>query len=119
MRIMIMKKLFLVMIALVVLILATGGDFARQMLENKARIAMESSDEKSDDANVPLDQVISSNIFYSVVHISHIIFHSDLISEFELPEIDETKAHSVINTALNFTKHYRTLFQIIISPNAP
>ena len=114
-----MKKLLLIVIAFLVLILAAGGDIANQMLEDKAQIAMDASDEKKDDARVPMDQVISASIFNSVVHISHIIFHPDLISEFDLPEIDETNAHSVIDTALNFTKHYRTLFQIIISPNAP
>lgn len=115
-----MKKLVVVVMALLVLLLAAGADIASQVLENKALIAMDTSNDKSDDTtDIPVDQIISASIFNSVVHISHIIFHSDLISEFELPEIDETNAHSVIDTALNFTKHYRTLFQIIISPNAP
>ena len=105
--------------AFVVLLLATGGDYARQVIESKAEITMNKSAEENDDTSIPNHHVITSNIFNSVVHIHHHIFHSDLIFEFELPEITETRVHSVIQTALNFTKLYRTLFQLIISPNAP
>lgn len=114
-----MKKLLLIVIAFVVLLFAAGGDHANQALKNKAQITMDISDDQSDDSNIPIHHIITTNIFNSVVHISHLVFHSDLNFEFELPEITETTVHSVIQTALNFTKQYRTLFQIIISPNAP
>lgn len=114
-----MKKLFLIVMAFVVLLLAAGADHANQMAASKAEFTINTSDQDSDDSNIPSHHEIAANIFNSVVHISHLIFHSDLIFEFDLPEIKETKAHSVIQTALNFTKLYRTLFQRIISPNAP
>jgi len=113
-----MKKLLLIAMAFVVLLLAAGADHASQVIEHKAQIAMDMADD-SDDADIPMHHVITANIFNSIVQIPHLVFHSDLIFEFELPEINETNAHSVIETALNFTKHYRTLFQLIISPNAP
>ena len=118
-RIMKMKRLLFIVMAFVVLLLATGGDYARQMMESKAEITMNKSADENDDTSIPNHHVITSNIFNSVVQIPHLLFHSDLIFEFELPEITETKVHSVIRTALNFTKLYRTLFQLIISPNAP
>jgi hypothetical protein len=114
-----MKNLLFIVIALMVLLLAAGGEHANQVLKSRTEVTLNASDEDPSDSSIPADQVITSQIFNSVVQISHLIFHSDLISEFELPEITETKAHSVIQTALNFTKLYRTLFQIIISPNAP
>ncbi len=114
-----MKKLLFIVIALMVLLLAAGGEYANQALKSRTEITVNNSDEDSSDSSIPADHVITSQIFNSVVQISHLIFHSDLIFEFELPEIQETNAHSVIQTALNFTKLYRTLFQIIISPNAP
>jgi len=114
-----MKKLLLIVMAFVVLLLAAGADHANQLVESKAVITMNTSDQDSDDSSIPSHNEITANIFNSVVHIPHLVFHSDLIFEFELPEIKETKAHSVIQTALNFTKLYRTLFQRIISPNAP
>lgn len=114
-----MKNLFLIVIALMVLLLAGGGEYACQVLESNTQIAINTSDDEQSDTSIPANPVITSNIFNSIVHISHLIFHSDLIFEFELPKINETKAHSVIQTALNFTKLYRTLFQIIICPNAP
>ena len=105
--------------AFVVLLLAAGADHANQLIESKAVVTVNTSDEESEDTSLPMQHEITANIFNSVVNISHLIFHSDLIFEFELPEIQETKAHSVIQTALNFTKLYRTLFQRIISTNAP
>jgi hypothetical protein len=113
-----MKKLVLIVMSLVVLLLAAGADHANQAIDRKAQIAMDMSD-SSDDADIPMHHVITANIFNSLVQIPHLVFHSDLIFEFDLPEITETKAHSVLETALNFTKHYRTLFQFIISTNAP
>lgn len=112
-----MKNFLMILIALLVLLLAAGGDHANHMVEERIEIAKDNSG--SEDADSPKHHEISSNIFNSVTNITHLVFHSDLIFEFELPEIAETKVHSVINTALNFTKHYRTLFEVIISPNAP
>ncbi len=103
---------------MVVLLLAAGGDYVNAMLKAKAETTIDiQSDE---DADADADQtVLTSQIFNSLVQLSHIIFHSDLIFEFDLPEVKKTNAHSVIDTALNFTKYYRTLFRSIISPNAP
>lgn len=115
----VMKKVFLLTMALVVLLLATGGDFASQMLAQDTHISLSTEDKNADEKDIPHQYIISASIFNSVVHITSLIFHSDLIFEFDLPIISETKAHSVIDTALNFTRHYKTLFQIIISPNAP
>ena len=114
-----MRKVFLVLIALMVLLLAAGGDFASQLLEQRTQINLQAEDKDTEDNNSPVLQIKSASIFNSIVHISSIIFHADLNFEFDLPVISETKAHSVIETALNFTRHSRTLFQIIISPNAP
>ena len=113
-----MKKLLLIVMAHVVLLLAVGADHANQAIDRRVQIAMDMAD-SNDDAELPMHHVITANIFNSIAQIPHLVFHSDLIFEFELPEITETNAHSVIETALNFTKHYRTLFQLIISPNAP
>jgi len=114
-----MKKLLLIGMAFVVLMLAAGAEHAQQLVEHKVQITMNTADDENDDSSMPDHHEITANIFNSIVHISHLVFHSDLIFEFELPEIQETRVHSVILTALNFTKRYRTLFRRIISPNAP
>ena len=76
-------------------------------------------DSYDDDEKRPFNAEISFDIFNSVVHVSHLVFHSDLIFEFDLPVLNAIKAHSVFETSINFTKYYRTLFRSIISPNAP
>lgn len=112
-----LKKSILLALAILVFVLASGGAHANNVLESKAKIRSDYS-EKSDES-LPKEAALSINIFNSVIQVSHLIFHSDLIFEFNLPEISETKAHSVIDSARNFTKYYRTLFRSIISPNAP
>ena len=111
------KKTILLALALFILTLVTGGEYANNLLETKIKSDTDISQE-SDDA-LPTSAELSIDIFNSVIQVSHLVFHSDLIFEFSLPEISETKAHSVFNNALNFTKYYRTLFHFIISPNAP
>lgn len=111
------KKTILLALALFILTLVTGGDYANNLLETKIKSDTDISQE-SDDA-LPKSAELSINIFNSVIQVSHLVFHSDLIFEFSLPKVSETKAHSVIDSALNFTKYYRTLFHFIISPNAP
>lgn len=111
------KKTILLALALFILTLVTGGDYANNLLETKLKSDTDISQE-SDDA-LPKSAELSINIFNSVIQVSHLVFHSDLIFEFSLPEVSETNAHSVIDSALNFTKYYRTLFHFIISPNAP
>ena len=111
------KKTILLALALFILTLVTGGDYANNLLETKIKSDTDISQE-SDDA-LPKSAELSINIFNSVIQVSHLVFHSDLIFEFSLPEVCENKAHSVIDSALNFTKYYRTLFHFIISPNAP
>jgi len=111
------RKSVLLTLAVFVFILASGGKHANNMLESKAKIQTDVSN-KSNEA-LPEQASLSIDIFNSVIQVSHLIFHSDFVFEFNLPEINETKAHSVIDTALNFIKYYRTLFRLIISPNAP
>ena len=112
-----MKKSVLVALAFFILILTTGCEYANKLLEAKAQVIADLAEENND--TLPNNTELSFDIFNSVLQVSHLIFHSDLIFEFDFPEINETKAHSVFNTALNFTKYYRTLFRSIISPNAP
>lgn len=111
------KKTILLALALFILTLVTGGEYANNLLETKIKSDTDISQE-SDDA-LPKSAELSIDIFNSVIQVSHLVFHSDLIFEFSLPEVSETKAHSVFDSALNFTKYYRTLFHFIISPNAP
>lgn len=113
----IVKKSILLALAIFVLALATGGEYANNLLEQKYEAQADFSKENKD--SHPRNAELSIDIFNSVIHVSHLVFHSDLIFEFTLAEITETKAHSVFNAALNFTKYYRTLFHFIISPNAP
>lgn len=112
-----MKKSILLALAVFVLALATGGEYANNVLEQKIDVVADITDEQPE--SLPEGTELSIDIFNSVIHVSHLVFHSDLIFEFTLPKISETKAHSVFNTALNFTKYYKTLFHFIISPNAP
>ncbi len=114
-----MKNAGLIIMACIVLLIASGSDMAGHTLNEKAKFNLVQSEADQQEAEDTMILIFPADIFNSVVNIAHLVFHSDLISEFELPEINETNAHSVIETALNFTKHYRTLFQIFISPNAP
>ena len=109
------KKSILLALAIFVLFLATGGEYANNLLEAKAEVSIDLT-EDDDDTNTA---ELSFDIFNSVIQVSHLVFHSDLIFEFDFPENKEAKAHSVFNTALNFSNYYKTLFRSIISPNAP
>jgi len=111
------KRSILVILAVFVFLLASGGRYANNMLESKAKIEAKSTNENNE--AIPKQASLSIDIFNSVIQVSHLVFHSNFIFEFNLPEITETKAHSVIDTALNFTKYYKTLLRLIISPNAP
>ena len=98
--------------------LASAGEYVNIAFDSEAtpEVAKEMTESDEDARETP---ELSVDIFNSLIQVSHLVFHSDLIFEFALPEIIETKAHSVFDTALNFTKYYRTLFHDIISPNAP
>ena len=111
------KRSILVILAVFVFLLASGGRYANNMLESRAKIEAKSASENNE--AIPKQASLSIDIFNSVIQVSHLVFHSNFIFEFNLPEITETKAHSVIDTALNFTKYYKTLLRLIISPNAP
>lgn len=112
-----MKKSVLVALAFFVLLLASGGEHAKNMLEVNAAVATDLAEDDKD--SLPNSTDLSFDIFNSVIQVSHLVFHSDLIFEFNLPEISETKAQSVFDTAITFTNFYKTLFRSIISPNAP
>ena len=62
---------------------------------------------------------LSCDIFYTGIQFSNPVFHAFLIFEIAMPVIESTEAHSVIDTSLNFTRYYRSLFRHIISTNAP
>ena len=109
------KKSILLALAFFVLFLATGGEYANNLLEAKAQVSIDLEEEEDDSKTAEL----SFDIFNSVIQVSHLVFHTDLIFEYDFPENNETRAHSVFNTALNFTNYYKTLFRSIISPNAP
>ncbi len=111
-----MKNVALIAIAFILLIYAGAGNFAQERLTPK-----KAGGEMTQDAGQRNDHdtTISSNIFYSVVQVSHLVFHTSLIFEYKLPVINETKAHSVILTSRNVSQFYRILFRAIISPNAP
>ena len=111
------KKSVLLALAIFVLLLASGGEYANNLLEANVRISAELPE--NDEDTLPNSTDLSLDIFNSVIQVSHLVFHSDFIFEFNLPEISETKAHSVFDIALNFTNYYKTLFRSIISPNAP
>lgn len=110
-------RIILCVLAIFVLSMASAGEYINDALDSKVRTSVDAA--KESDETLPQNPTISIHIFNSVLHVSHLIFHSDLIFEFTLPEITETKVHSVFDTALNFTKYYRTLFRLIISPNGP
>jgi hypothetical protein len=111
------KKSVLLVLAFFIFLITTGGEYAYNLLEAKAQVIADLSDE-TDDA-LPSNTELSFDIFNSVIQVSHLVFHSDLIFEFDFPEISVTKSHVVINTTLNFSNYYKTLFRSIISPNAP
>lgn len=113
----ILKNTILLALAIFVFSLATCGEYANNLLESKIKANADIAQETED--AIPKNAELSIDIFNSVLQVSHLVFHSDLIFEFSLPKISETKAHSVFDTALNFTKYNRTLFHFIISPNAP
>jgi len=113
----IVKKSILLALAIIVLALAAGGEYANNELESKIQAIADVSQENDD--TLPKNAQLSIDIFNSVLQVSYLVFHSELIAEFSLPEISETNAHSVVDTALNFTKYHKTLFHFIISPNAP
>ena len=111
------KKSVLLSLAVFIFLLTSGGEYANDMLEEKAHGIADVTEEN--DETLPNSSSLSFDIFNSVIQVSHLVFHSDLIFEFNLPVLTETKAHSVINTALNLTNYHKTLFRSIISPNAP
>ncbi len=111
------KKPLLLSLAILVLLLATGGEYVNTMLKVKAQVVAD-ADEENNDA-LPKDATISIDIFNSTIQVAQLVFHSDLIAEFNLPEIHETNAHAIFGTALNITEFHKTLFRSIISPNAP
>jgi len=112
-----LKNTVLLVLAIFVFALASVGEFANRMLESKNEANTDISQQNDD--TLPKNAELSIDIFNSVTQVSHLVFHTDLIFEFSLSQISETNAHSVFDSALNFTKYYRTLFHFIISPNAP
>ena len=113
------RRTILFVLAIFVFSLASAGELINNALDSKVQLEVEIAEDSDETETLPQTPSISIDIFNSVIHVSHLIFHSNLIFEFSLPEIKETKAHSVFDSALNFTKYYRTLFRLIMSPNGP
>ncbi|MDZ7604842.1 MAG: hypothetical protein U5K79_04475 [Cyclobacteriaceae bacterium] len=111
-----MKKVALIAISLLLLLYAGAGNYYQI---HHPSVAVSDTSDKIPDTQDSETTIIAPNIFYSMVQVLHPVFHADLALEFDLPVISETKAHSIIETSLNFTQFYRTLFRAIISPNAP
>lgn len=111
------KKSVLLVLAFFVFLIVTGGEYASNLLEQKAQAATDVAEESHEP--LPNSAELTVDIFNSVIQVSHLVFHSDLIFEFDLPEINETKPHAVFKIALNFFNYQKTLFRSIISPNAP
>ena len=112
-----LKQYILTVLAFFVFTLASVGEYANNVLEERIETVANSTQDEEESG--PVTSEISIDIFNSVIHLSHLIFHSDLVFEFALPKIINTLAHSVFSSALNFTKYFKTLFHFIISPNAP
>jgi len=111
-----MKKVALIAISLLLLLYAGAGNYYQ--IHRPTAVSADASDKIPNNQDTDTT-VIAPNIFYSMVQVMQPVFHADLALEFDLPVIAETKAHSIIETSLNFTQFYRTLFRAIISPNAP
>lgn len=112
-----LKKNILLALSVFVFAFATGGEYANILLDSKLDACADLAQEN--EQSLPETTELSVDIFNSVLQVSQLVFHSDLIFEFSLQVIQETNAHSVFDTAVNFTKYYKTLFHFIISPNAP
>ncbi len=111
-----MKKVALLAISLLLLLYAGAGNYYQV---HQSSVTTTDTSRQVPDKEDTETTVIAPNIFYSMVQVLQPVFHADLALEFDLPVIAETKAHSIIETSLNFTRFYRTLFRSIISPNAP
>ncbi|NJN25223.1 MAG: hypothetical protein HC819_04220 [Cyclobacteriaceae bacterium] len=112
-----MKNTALLALAFFVLLLATAGEHTSNVLKNNKNASAESTkEEKNDKPDVP---ALSFDIFNSVIQVSHLVFHNDLVFEFSLPVISETITPAFFNVPLHFNNYYKTLFRFIISPNAP
>ena len=104
-------------LAIFVFLLAAGGEYTNNLLKAKNTVVKDI--QEPGDKDVPDGSSLSFNIFNSVIQVSNLVFHSDLIFEFNLPEICETKAQTIFNPPIHYSSYYLTLFRSIISPNAP
>jgi len=111
-----MKKVALIAVSLLLLLYAGAGNYYQIHDPSIAKADTSQQVPENQDTETT---VIAPHIFYSMVQVLQPVFHADLALEFDLPVIAETNAHSIIETSLNFTQFYRTLFRAIISPNAP
>ena len=63
------RKSILLALAIFVLFLATGGEYANNLLEAKAQVSAEDDDDTK-------SAELSFDIFNSVIQVSHLVFHS-------------------------------------------
>jgi hypothetical protein len=111
------KKLVLsIFISVSLLVAFAGSCFNIDVNPDKNKETKETS--KKD--GKPSDhQNISIDLFNAIVQAGHIIFHSDFSFEINLPDETGKELSPAYQAVLLFTAFHKTLFQQIISPNAP
>jgi hypothetical protein len=110
------KHFILIMIAAMVMMLVTVADHTVRAVEDKKLSAVDMTEEKENPSEA---SIVLADIFNSSIQITHLVFQAGFNFAFQLPEVDETKPRTSIKTPLTFTTQYKTLFRLIISPNAP
>ena len=104
------------MIIFLLLVAYTGSSlgFEIELKKDKTGII----DEQSTTRSTHTEKITISH-FNAIFQPAHLIFLSAFSFETEFPIESEEKVHSVIETALNFIKYFKTLLSRIIIPNAP
>ena len=109
------KAIFSIIAVFLLLVAMSGRYFEVQPKHHGDKNGLHATHKNSKDKA----QKIATDFYTVIVPVAQVVFHSDFIFEFELPSVSNQKAHSIIFTTPHFTEYYRTLFRIIISPNAP
>jgi len=79
----------------------------------------ETEQSTKEDGNSSDRETISIDLFNAIVQAGHIVFHSDFSFEINRPANTNKNLPTPFKSVLLFTKFHKTLFQRIISPNAP
>jgi hypothetical protein len=111
------KKLVLsILISVSLLVAFAGSCFNIDINPDKNNEAKETS---KNDSKSSGRQTISIELFNAIVQAGHIIIHSDFSFEINLPDETDKELSPAYEAVLLFTAFHKTLFQQIISPNAP